>query len=243
MAQQAARVMGRADRRKTSSTGPSASDGTRATPPPRCLHRSTGEALDRYTVRFTLKSRCVAARHVSNPMALPIIARECVEKFGDLKKAEPWSDGPLDAGRYDQTSLEARAEPGLLLPACLYRPRHTPGRRGQRVADVRVPRGGTIWREFPGIKPKRLAPDQGQRHEARRCRPRVPKRNAGSTCAPTGRRSATCACGAHVARRQPPEDHRLGPRGRRRLQPPVPAALRIGAAHGPARRGGEVLPP
>src|SRR4029077_10328127 len=47
------------------------------------------EALDKYTVRFTLKEPFVwFADMIANPHAVPIIARECVEKFGDLKKAE-----------------------------------------------------------------------------------------------------------------------------------------------------------
>jgi peptide/nickel transport system substrate-binding protein len=55
------------------------------------------EAVDRYTVKFVLKepfSWLLDA--LANPMAVAIVARECVEKFGDLKKAEavvgtgPW---------------------------------------------------------------------------------------------------------------------------------------------------------
>src|SRR5262245_51677551 len=55
------------------------------------------EAVDKYTVRFTLKEPFVwFLDMIANPHAVPIIARECVEKFGDLKKAEatvgtgPW---------------------------------------------------------------------------------------------------------------------------------------------------------
>jgi peptide/nickel transport system substrate-binding protein len=55
------------------------------------------EATDRYTVRFTLKSPLPGFRDmIASPMAGAIIARECVDKFGDLKKAEavvgtgPW---------------------------------------------------------------------------------------------------------------------------------------------------------
>ena len=55
------------------------------------------EALDRYTVRFTLKEPFAwFLDMIANPMAGAIIARECVEKFGDLKKPEavvgtgPW---------------------------------------------------------------------------------------------------------------------------------------------------------
>jgi peptide/nickel transport system substrate-binding protein len=55
------------------------------------------EAPDKYTVKVTLKQPFVwFVDMVSNPMALAIIAREAVEKFGDLKKPEavigtgPW---------------------------------------------------------------------------------------------------------------------------------------------------------
>jgi peptide/nickel transport system substrate-binding protein len=55
------------------------------------------QAVDRYTVKFTLKEPYAwFLDMIANPMTLPIVARECVEKFGDLKKAEatvgtgPW---------------------------------------------------------------------------------------------------------------------------------------------------------
>ncbi len=55
------------------------------------------EALDRYTVKFTVKEPFAwFLDMLANPMTLAIIARECVEKFGDLKRAEatvgtgPW---------------------------------------------------------------------------------------------------------------------------------------------------------
>jgi peptide/nickel transport system substrate-binding protein len=55
------------------------------------------EVVDRYTVKFTLKEPFAWFLDVlANPISMPIIARECVEKFGDLKKAEavvgtgPW---------------------------------------------------------------------------------------------------------------------------------------------------------
>ena len=45
------------------------------------------EALDKYTVRFTLKEPFVWFLDVlANPMAACIVAKEAVEKFGDLKK-------------------------------------------------------------------------------------------------------------------------------------------------------------
>jgi peptide/nickel transport system substrate-binding protein len=55
------------------------------------------EALDKYTVRFTLKETYVWFLDIlANPMAVAIVPKECVEKFGDLKKFEatvgtgPW---------------------------------------------------------------------------------------------------------------------------------------------------------
>jgi peptide/nickel transport system substrate-binding protein len=55
------------------------------------------EALDKYTVRFTLKEPFVWFLDVlANPMAACIVAKEAVEKFGDVKKWEavigtgPW---------------------------------------------------------------------------------------------------------------------------------------------------------
>ena len=55
------------------------------------------EAVDRYTVKFVMKEPFSWLLDVlANPMAVAIVARECVEKFGDLKKAEavigtgPW---------------------------------------------------------------------------------------------------------------------------------------------------------
>ena len=55
------------------------------------------EATDKHSVKFTLKEPFAWFLDVvANPVSLPIVARECVEKFGDLKKAEsvvgtgPW---------------------------------------------------------------------------------------------------------------------------------------------------------
>ncbi|MDO8476269.1 MAG: ABC transporter substrate-binding protein [Candidatus Rokubacteria bacterium] len=55
------------------------------------------EVVDKYTVKMTLKEPYVwFLDMVANPMALAIIAKEAVEKFGDLKKSEavigtgPW---------------------------------------------------------------------------------------------------------------------------------------------------------
>jgi peptide/nickel transport system substrate-binding protein len=56
------------------------------------------EAPDKHTVKFTLKEPYVwFLDMLANPMAVAIVAKECVEKFGDLKKWEsavgtgPWT--------------------------------------------------------------------------------------------------------------------------------------------------------
>ena len=47
------------------------------------------EAIDRHTVRFTLKEPFAwFLDMLANPMAVCIVARECVEKFGDLRSPE-----------------------------------------------------------------------------------------------------------------------------------------------------------
>ncbi len=47
------------------------------------------EAVDKYTVKFTLKEPFAwFLDMLANPMAVAIVAKECVEKFGDLKKME-----------------------------------------------------------------------------------------------------------------------------------------------------------
>jgi peptide/nickel transport system substrate-binding protein len=55
------------------------------------------EAIDKHTVKFTLKEPFAwFLDTLANPMAVAIVARECVDKFGDLKKWEsvvgtgPW---------------------------------------------------------------------------------------------------------------------------------------------------------
>lgn len=79
------------------------------------------EALDRYTVKFTLKEPFSWFLDVlANPMAVAVIARECVEKFGDLKKPEavvgtgPWM---LDSYRPNEGTVLVRHpqyfQPGL----------------------------------------------------------------------------------------------------------------------------------
>jgi peptide/nickel transport system substrate-binding protein len=70
------------------------------------------EAVDRYTVKFTLKEPFVwFLDMLANPLAVAIVAREVVEKYGDLKKFEsvigtgPWT---LEAYRPNQGLSFAR---------------------------------------------------------------------------------------------------------------------------------------
>src|SRR5260370_12753787 len=78
------------------------------------------EALDKYTVRFTLKELYVwFLDMLANSHAVAIVARECVEKLGDLKKPEatvgsgPWM---LDSYRPNAGFTLVR-NPGHFLPA------------------------------------------------------------------------------------------------------------------------------
>jgi peptide/nickel transport system substrate-binding protein len=81
------------------------------------------EAVDRYSVRFTLKEPFAwFLDMIANPMAGAIIAHECVEKFGDLKKPEavigtgPWM---LESYR-PNTSLGLARHPGYFIPGLPY---------------------------------------------------------------------------------------------------------------------------
>jgi peptide/nickel transport system substrate-binding protein len=81
------------------------------------------EVPDKYTVKFTLKEPFVwFLDMVANPMALAIVPRECVEKFGDLKKPEsvigtgPWM---LDSYRPNAGMTFVR-NPGFFMPGLPY---------------------------------------------------------------------------------------------------------------------------
>jgi peptide/nickel transport system substrate-binding protein len=77
------------------------------------------EAVDKHTVRFTLKEPFAwFLDALANPMALGIVAKEAVEKFGDLKKAEAViGTGPymLDSHRPNQSITLVR-HPNYFLP-------------------------------------------------------------------------------------------------------------------------------
>jgi peptide/nickel transport system substrate-binding protein len=81
------------------------------------------EALDRYTVRVTLKEPYVwFLDMVANPMTGAIVARECVEKWGDLKKWEatvgtgPWM---LESYRPNQ-GMSLLRNPNYFVPGLPY---------------------------------------------------------------------------------------------------------------------------
>ena len=81
------------------------------------------EAPDRYTVRFRLKEPFVWLVHMlANPAGTWIIARESVEKFGDLKKPESAvGTGPFMLERYDpNVKATFRRHPGYYQPAQPY---------------------------------------------------------------------------------------------------------------------------
>jgi peptide/nickel transport system substrate-binding protein len=81
------------------------------------------EAVDKYTVKFTLKEPFAwFLDTLANPMAVAIVAKECVDKFGDLKKAEavvgtgPWM---LDSYRPNQGMTFVR-NPHYFVPGLPY---------------------------------------------------------------------------------------------------------------------------
>ena len=77
------------------------------------------EALDRHTVKFTLKEPFAWLPDIlANPMAVAITARECVEKFGDLKRPEavigtgPW----MLEGHKPNTGITLVRNPNYFVP-------------------------------------------------------------------------------------------------------------------------------
>ena len=130
------------------------------------------EAVDKYTVKFTLKEPFAwFLDHIANPMAGGIIAKECVEKFGDLKKAEAViGTGPWMLEQYKPNqSPHARPEPAVLHagPAVHRSGRDARG-RGQRLAHRGLPRRQVR----PGLgvprhhQPLGLGPDRRHAQEA-----------------------------------------------------------------------------
>jgi peptide/nickel transport system substrate-binding protein len=81
------------------------------------------EAVDKYTVKFTLKEPFAwFLDMLANPMAVAIIAKECVDKFGDLKKWEAvLGTGPymLDSYR-PNIGMTLVRNPNYFLPGLPY---------------------------------------------------------------------------------------------------------------------------
>ena len=161
------------------------------------------EALDRYTVKFTLKEPFAwFLDMLASPMATAIVARECVDAFGDLKKPEsvvgtgPWM---LDSYRPGRASPSSGTPATSFRPA-LHRPHRDRRRRGQRLPDGRFPRRQV--RPRLGIPRRDRAADWTQIKDAlRERRPRLrtaefPSNVVSCTCrcGRTGRRSPTRAC-------------------------------------------------
>jgi peptide/nickel transport system substrate-binding protein len=113
------------------------------------------EALDRYTLRLTLKEPFAWLLEVlSNPMAVAIVARESVEKFGDLKRAEALvGTGPWMLEKYDQNvGVKLTRNPGYFLPSLPYIERVellVDEDNGSRMSAFLSGRYALGW-EFPG---------------------------------------------------------------------------------------------
>ena len=114
------------------------------------------EALDRYTVKFTVKEPFAwFLDMLANPVTLAIVAKECVEKFGDLKKAEavvgtgPWM---LDGYRPNAGYTLVR-NPSYFLPGLPYIERIeavVDEDNGSRLAAFLGGKYDLGW-EFPGM--------------------------------------------------------------------------------------------
>ena len=113
------------------------------------------DAVDRYTVRFALSEPFAwFLDMVASPMAGAIVARECVEKWGDLKKPEavigtgPWM---LESYR-PNVSLTMVRHPGYFVPGLPYIDRVElliDEDKASRMAAFLAGRYDLGW-EFPG---------------------------------------------------------------------------------------------
>jgi peptide/nickel transport system substrate-binding protein len=113
------------------------------------------EALDRYTVKFTLKEPFAwFLDMIANPTAVAITARECVEKFGDLKKPEAMvGTGPYLLESYKpNVSLTLVRNPDYFVPGLPYIDRVVIGideDNASRMAAFLAGKYDLGW-EFPG---------------------------------------------------------------------------------------------
>ncbi|MGH7355265.1 MAG: ABC transporter substrate-binding protein [Candidatus Rokuibacteriota bacterium] len=113
------------------------------------------EATDKYTVKFTLKEPFAwFPDMLANPMAVCIVAKECVEKFGDLKKPEsvvgtgPWM---LDVYKPNQ-GLSFVRNPSYFVPGLPYIDRVemvVDEDNASRIASFLAGKYDLGW-EFPG---------------------------------------------------------------------------------------------
>jgi hypothetical protein len=196
------------------------------------------EAVDRYTVRFTLSER---SRWFSTwwraPMAGAVVARECVEKWGDLKKAEavigtgPWM---LESYR-PNVSLTMVRHPGYFVAGLPYIDRVELGIDEDNASRM-DPRSWPAAHDLAGVPARHQPPPTGCRSRtgSARTRPNLQTVefasnvvNDTSRCAPIRSRGATCgAPGGPASRWDRKENHR-GPRWRAsaNVHGPLPAAL------------------
>ena len=113
------------------------------------------EVLDRYSVKFTLKEPFAwFLDMIANPMAGAIIARECVEKFEDLKKPEAVvGTGPWMLEAYSpNVSLTLVRNPGYFVAGLPHIDRvemFVDEDNGSRMAAFLVGKYDLGW-EFPG---------------------------------------------------------------------------------------------
>src|SRR5688572_29380286 len=114
------------------------------------------EAVDRHTVRFTLKEPFAwFLEMIANPMAGAIIARECVETFGDLKKPEAVvGTGPYTLESYrPNTGLTLVRNPHYFVPSLPYIERVemvVDEDNASRIASFLSGKYDLGW-EFPGV--------------------------------------------------------------------------------------------
>src|SRR5262249_53257028 len=207
------------------------------------------EAVDRYTVRFTLKEPFAwFLDMIANPMAGAIIARECVEKFGDLKKPEavvgtgPWM---LDAYR-PNVSLTLVRNPTYFVAGLPYI-----DRGGMFVDEDNASRlaaflGGKYdlgW-EFPRALNRsdwvQLAGPLKKRPPALQM-VEVPSNAMNLLHTPPALAQRPGAPAPPLRAGGGPCDHPAGGRRGRDARPAPRRSLRLGAAHRGARRGRSVL--
>jgi peptide/nickel transport system substrate-binding protein len=114
------------------------------------------EVVDRHTVRFTLKEPFAwFLDMIANPMAGAIIARECVETFGDLKKPEAVvGTGPYTLESYrPNTGLTLVRNPHYFVPSLPYIDRVemvVDEDNASRIASFLSGKYDLGW-EFPGV--------------------------------------------------------------------------------------------